>query len=45
MNKTDRQQETARHSNLCFLEYGINNTQMFNDIMSTLVMRSLKDAD
>lgn len=34
INKTDRWQETARYNNLCFLEYDINNTQMFNNMMS-----------
>lgn len=34
INKTDKQQEIAWQSNLCFLEYDINNTQMFNDTMS-----------
>lgn len=33
INKTDGWQDIARH-NLCFLEYDINNTQMFNDMMS-----------
>lgn len=34
INKTDRQQELERHGILCFLEYDMNNTQMFNDMMS-----------